>query len=280
MKSFYFSNLGGIFVKKIVFIGAGSMAEAMIGGLISTNTVREQDIYVTNRSNYGRLVDLQTLYRVQILENLQDISDASLIVLAMKPKDVNVAMQSIAPHLNDHTGVISVLAGISCETLEKGLYKRPIARVMPNTGAAVGLSATGVTFNAQSNETFKKTVISLLNAIGQVVEVTEDQIHIVTALSGSGPAYIYYLLEGFIEAGVNAGLSKEDVQSLMTQTIAGAAKMLETFDAPPEELRRKVTSPNGTTEAGIRALEQKGFKEAIHACVEAAARRSRELAAE
>ena len=265
-------------MKKIVFIGAGAMAEAMIGGLVATNTVNEQQIFVTNRSNYNRLVDLQTLYRVQILEKIEDIADASLIVLAMKPKDVHAAMQSIAPYLNDNTGVISVLAGISITTLEKGLYKRPIARVMPNTSASIGLSATGVAFNAESNDSFKQTVIQLLQAIGQVIEVEEDHIHTVTALSGSGPAYIYYLMEGFLEVGVELGLSAEEVRALMTQTLLGAAKMLDTFESSPEELRRKVTSPNGTTEAGIHALEQNHFKDAITACVKAAANRSRELA--
>lgn len=267
-------------MNKIVFIGAGSMAEAMIGGLVSTNTVHEQNIYVTNRSNYARLIDLQTLYQVQILEKLQEVADASLVVLAMKPKDVDAAMQSIAPYLNDQTGVISILAGISCAKLEKGLYKRPIARVMPNTSATVGLSATGVAFNAQCSDSFKQTVMTLLQAIGEVLEVEEEQLHSVTALSGSGPAYIYYLLEGFIEAGVKEGLSAQQVRSLMTQTIAGAAKMLQTFDATPEQLRKNVTSPNGTTAAGIAALEQHAFKEAIDACVKAAANRSKQLAEE
>ena len=265
-------------MQKIVFIGAGSMAEAMIGGFISTNTVSERHIYVTNRTNYERLVDLQNLYQVNILDKMQDIADAQLIILAMKPKDTEAAMQGIAPYLNDKTAVISMLAGISLATLEHGLYKRPIARVMPNTSATVGMSATGVTFNSFCSEGFKKTVTTLMQAIGNVVEVTEDQLHSVTALSGSGPAYVYYLLEAFLDVGVELGLSKEDVRKLMTQTIGGAALMLQTFDTSPEELRRKVTSPNGTTEAGIRALEEKGFKGAIAACIKAADIRSRELA--
>lgn len=267
-------------MNKIVFIGAGSMAEAMIGGFLSTNTVNEQQIYVTNRSNYARLVDLQTFYQVQILEKLQDVSDASIIILAMKPKDAKAAMQSIAPYLNDRTAVISLLAGISLHTLEKGLFKRPIARVMPNTSATVGLSATGVAFNEHSDSVFKDTVLTLLKSVGKVLEVEEDHIHTVTALSGSGPAYIYYLMEGFIDAGVELGLQEAEVRSLMTQTLLGAAKMLETFDQSPQELRHKVTSPNGTTEAGVKALEEHHFKEAIKACVNAAAKRSRELAGE
>ena len=263
---------------KIVFMGAGSMAEAMIGGFISTNIVSEQQIYITNRSNYSRLVDLQNLYQVHILEKLEDIADASLIIMAMKPKDVEAAMDSIAPYLNDKTAVISILAGISIETLEKGLYKRPIARIMPNTSATIGLSATGVAFNEHSGESFKKTVVTLLEAIGHVITVEEDQIHTVTALSGSGPAYIYYLMEGFLDVGVELGLTRQDVRKLMTQTIAGAAKMLESSDVEPEELRRKVTSPNGTTEAGIRVLEEDSFKTIIAQCVKQAEKRSRELA--
>ena len=267
-------------MKKIVFIGAGSMAEAMISGFIATNTVPNSNVYVTNRSNFARLVDLQTLYQVQILEKLEDIADASIVVLAMKPKDAKVAMESIAPYISDETGVISVLAGISLQTLEKGLYKRPIARVMPNTSAAVGLSATGVAFNEHSNEPFKQKVLQLLQAIGKVLQVEEEQIHTVTALSGSGPAYIYYLMEGFMEAGEELGLQADEVRTLMTQTLLGAAKMLETYEQSPAELRQKVTSPNGTTAAGVQALQDNHFKEAVISCVKAAAARSKELAVE
>lgn len=265
-------------MKKIVFIGAGSMAEAIIGGWVKKECVQADEIYVTNRSDYARLMYLKETYGVQILERLADTQDADLLILAVKPKDAGVAMQSIAPYIGDKTAVLSVLAGISIETIEKGLYSRPIARVMPNTSATIGMSASGIAFNKYVPEEQKALYIQMLSAIGLVVEVEEDKLHAVTALSGSGPAYIYYLIEAFEKAGTEIGLSKEIVRQLMVQTIAGSASMLQSVDEEPDELRRKVTSPGGTTEAGIRALEDHHFNETISACIKSAEQRSRELA--
>lgn len=265
-------------MKKIVFIGAGSMAEAIISGWIKKECVQANGIYVTNRSDYTRLAYLQDKYGVQVLEKLEDTADADLLILAVKPKDAAAAMQSIAPYIGDHTAILSVLAGISIETIEKGLYARPIARVMPNTSATIGMSASGIAFNNQVSPQQKAFYIQLLSAIGLVVEVEEDKLHAVTALSGSGPAYIYYLIEAFEKAGTEIGLPKEVVRQLMIQTLAGSASMLQSVAEEPDVLRRQVTSPGGTTEAGIRALEDHHFNETINACIKSAEQRSRELA--
>lgn len=265
-------------MKKIVFIGAGSMAEAIISGWIKKECVRAEEIYITNRSDYARLAYLKDIYGVQVLEKLADIGDADLLILAVKPKDAAAAMQSIAPYIGDQTAILSVLAGISIETIEKGLYVRPIARVMPNTSATIGMSASGIAFNKQVSAQQKAVYIQMLSAIGLVLEVEEDKLHAVTALSGSGPAYIYYLIEAFEKAGTEIGLPKEIVRQLMIQTLAGSASMLQTVDEEPDALRRQVTSPGGTTEAGIRALEDHHFNETISACIKSAEQRSRELA--
>ncbi len=265
-------------MKKIVFIGAGSMAEAMIGGWVKKECVQANKIYVTNRSDYTRLMYLKDTYGVQVLEKLADIEDADLLILAVKPKDAVAAMQSIAPYIGDHTAILSVLAGISIKTIEKGLYARPIARVMPNTSATIGMSASGIAFNTRVSAQQKKLYLQMLSAIGLVVEVEEDKLHAVTALSGSGPAYIYYLIEAFEKVGTEIGLPKEVVRQLMIQTLAGSASMLQSIDEEPNALRRKVTSPGGTTEAGIRALEDHHFNETISACIKSAEQRSRELA--
>lgn len=265
-------------MKKIVFIGAGSMAEAIIGGWVKNGCVRADEIYVTNRSDYTRLTYLKDIYGVQILERLADTEDADLLILAVKPKDAWAAMQNIAPYIGDNTAVLSVLAGIPIETIEKGLYSRPIARVMPNTSATIGMSASGIAFNKRVSSEQKAVYIQMLSAIGLVVEVEEDKLHAVTALSGSGPAYIYYLIEAFEKVGTEIGLPKEVVRQLMVQTLAGSASMLQSVDEEPDVLRRKVTSPGGTTEAGIRALEDHHFNETISACIKSAEQRSRELA--
>lgn len=265
-------------MKTIAFIGAGSMAEAMISGWVQNGSFAKDNIYVKNRSDINRLLTLKETYGVQILTDLANLKDMDCIVLAMKPKDARDALQVIRPHIGEQTIVLSVLAGISIETITDGVGMRPVARVMPNTSATIGMSASGISFNELVDEDTKRTFLQLLQAIGVVIEVEEDQLHAITALSGSGPAYIYYLIEAFEQVGAQYGLSKEVVRNLMVQTLAGSASMLSQGKDEPAELRRKVTSPGGTTEAGLRALDQHQFMATIAACVESAEKRSRELA--
>lgn len=271
---------GGIYMAKIFFIGAGSMAEALIQGWIKNEVVEPQDIIVSNRSNTARLEELQQTYQVDLLQSYEQLQEATIIVLAMKPKDVYAAMETIAPFIPKQTAVLTLLAGISIDTIENGLSKRPIARAMPNTSATIGLSATGVAFNEHMDAERKLLILTLLKAVGTVVEVEEDKIHAITALSGSGPAYIYYLMEAFELVGEQLGLSTQTVRSIMTQTIAGSAAMLQHVKEEPARLRQKVTSPGGTTEAGIKALNEHAFFETIAACVKSAETRSRQLAKE
>lgn len=260
-----------------MFVGAGAMAEALIQGWIEQEVVNASNIYISNRSNYERLDLLSLEYGVNILLKKEQLFDADLIVLAVKPKDGKVAMKAILPFIDHNTPILTVMAGISMSTISDILGDRPIARVMPNTSATIGMSASGVAFNDSVTEEQKKRYYQLLDAIGIVIEVDEDKLHAVTALSGSGPAYLYYLLEAFEKVGTEFGLTKETVRTLMVQTIAGSAAMLQQVNEEPDELRRKVTSPGGTTEAGIRALEDHHFNEAIFHCIKSAEARSREL---
>ncbi|HWK23841.1 MAG TPA: pyrroline-5-carboxylate reductase [Ureibacillus sp.] len=265
-------------MEKILFVGAGSMAEALMQGWVEQKVIPSENIYVTNRSDQEKLLILKEKYGVNILENNEDIREMDLIILAMKPKDVQSAMERIQPHISKDASILSVLAGIAIHTIEDGLGKRPIARVMPNTSATIGMSASGIAFNEQVNEQQKVLYLQMLEAVGIVIEVEEDKLHAVTALSGSGPAYLYYLLEAWEAVGTEFGLTKEVVRKLMVQTIAGSAAMLQSVKEEPTVLRKKVTSPGGTTEAGINALESNHFNEAIYACIKSAEARSRELA--
>lgn len=261
-----------------MFIGAGSMAEALIQGWVKHKIVDANSIYVSNRSNIQRLNELHHQYGVQILSNMEQLKEADLLILAMKPKDVQDAMLTIQPFLSDHTAILSILAGISLDTIEKGLGNRAIARAMPNTSATIGLSATGIAFNHTVQLQEKAFFMDLLQAVGLVIEVQEDKLHAITALSGSGPAYLYYLLEAFENVGIEYGLPKDIVRSLMVQTLAGSAAMLKQVKEEPAILRQKVTSPGGTTEAGIATLDEMNFSNAIAACIRSAEKRSRELA--
>lgn len=263
---------------KIYFIGAGSIAEALIEGWITKGAATPNQITVTNRQNKVRLNELKEKYGVNQLQSLEDLHQADLIVLCMKPKDSQEALSTIAPYIRKDAEVLTVLAGIEMKTIESFLGKRSIARAMPNTSATIGLSATGVSFNEGVSSQFKEHIINLLEAVGVVIEVEEDQLHAITALSGSGPAYVYYLLEAFEKAGIEYGLPSDIVRTLMVQTLAGSAEMLKRVKLEPTELRRRVTSPGGTTEAGIRMLEKFDFFTAIASCIRSAEKRSRELA--
>lgn len=265
-------------MQKVVFIGAGSMAEALIQGWISKSVFPSSNIGVSNRSNIDRLNKLKEKYHVLPIVNKEELMNADLIVLAMKPKDIHNALSSISKYIRKDAAILSVVAGISISTIEELLGARPVARVMPNTSATIGMSASGISFNNQVSNSQKQLFMQMLEAIGIVIEVEEDQLHAVTALSGSGPAYIYYLLEAWEKIGTEFGLSQEVVRKLMVQTMAGCAAMIEQVKEEPYELRKKVTSPGGTTEAGINALENYHFKEAIYECIKSAEARSRELA--
>ncbi|MEG0260084.1 MAG: pyrroline-5-carboxylate reductase [Lysinibacillus sp.] len=265
-------------MKKILFIGAGSMAEALMQGWIKQHVLKPHEIHITNRSDKMRLQFLQDTYGVNMVQDDSIYGQVDVVILAMKPKDAVAAMQLLQPKLADHTAVLSILAGTTIDTITENLGHRPVARVMPNTSATIGMSASGIAFNEAVSDALREQFLQLLEAVGSVIEVQEDQLHAVTALSGSGPAYIYYLMEAFERVGTEVGLDKDTVRLLMTQTLAGTAEMLKQSPEEPNELRKKVTSPGGTTEAGIKALEHHHFNDAIEACIKDAEARSRALA--
>lgn len=265
-------------MSKIVFVGAGAMAEAIINGLTKEEKVSPTHIHVMNKSDLEQLEHLKRSYNVQIVcEEKKALTEADIVVLAMKPKDAIEACNGIAPYINKEAMIISVIAGVSIQTITSHLGERPIARVMPNTSAAVGLSASAVCWNALVSEDSKLEIIHILEAIGSVKVVEEEDLHVVTALAGSGPAYLYYFAEQFEAAAVQHGLTSADARQLFIQTMEGAAQMLKKGDVEPSELRRKVTSPGGTTEAGVEQLVQHKVNEAIFACIDAAQNKSRVL---
>ncbi|WP_391115934.1 pyrroline-5-carboxylate reductase [Psychrobacillus sp. L3] len=263
---------------KIVFVGAGAMAEAIINGLTKEEKISPENIHVMNKSDVEQLQQLKKAYHVGIVcEEKKALCEANIVFLAMKPKDAKDALSDIAPFLNNDATIISVIAGVTIQTISNYLGTRPIARVMPNTSAAVGLSASAVSWNILVSEEEKLAIIDILESIGTVKAVNEEDLHVVTALSGSGPAYFYYFAEQFEAAAILHGLEKSDARQLFIQTMEGAAQMMKKGDFEPEELRRRVTSPGGTTEAGVEKLIQHNVGEAIFACIDAAQNKSRVL---
>lgn len=265
-------------MEKVLFVGAGSMAEAIISGIVKQRVLQGNQVYVMNRSDAERLCTLEDRYGIEkVCEDRSVIKEMDLIVLATKPKDIHQAMADIKPLLREDAAILSVIAGTSISAMEEGLGKRPIARSMPNTSATIGKSASGVAWNEEVDEPLKQSILDLLGSIGLVKEVEEDDLHAVTALSGSGPAYIYYLAEAMEAAALQQGLTEDVAKELIIQTIEGAAAMLKQTNEQPAVLRKNVTSPGGTTEAGINALESRDFQQTVAEAIDQAAKRSREL---
>ncbi|KON69979.1 pyrroline-5-carboxylate reductase [Peribacillus butanolivorans] len=266
-------------MKKIAFIGAGSMAEAIISGLVTQQVIDSANIFVTNKSNDERFDYLKKEYGVTATRSLQQLlQDADLVVLAVKPKDILETMQSIKEYIHEEMLFISVVAGVHTTSLEGIAAKQvSIVRAMPNTSAAVGRSATALAANSHTDEVQLQTAITLFETVGSVSIVEETQLDAVTGLSGSGPAYIYYLVEALEKSAESIGLDSETAKQLILQTLIGAAEMLQKSPKTPAVLRKEVTSPGGTTEAGLKALQAHQVQEAFIACVEEATEQSKRM---
>ncbi|MHA0855374.1 pyrroline-5-carboxylate reductase [Paenibacillus sp. CMAA1364] len=269
----------------ITFHGAGSMSEAIVRGLIERSVVSPANITMLNRSNAARLEELTQRYGV-LTSNDENgkkkfLQTSSVIVLAMKPKDAVVAIQELAPLLSDGQMIISVIAGLSIDTIQRLLGRNlPVARTMPNTSSSIGLGATGISFSKEITETQRQKVMTLFQAIGTVTVINESQMDVLTGISGSGPAYIYYMMEAMMEAGIRGGLTREQCKDLTVQTVLGAANMVQQTGEEPSALRAKVTSPNGSTQAAIERLDQGNFFEDVISAVQRCAERSQEMGAD
>ncbi|MBM4762210.1 pyrroline-5-carboxylate reductase [Bacillus sp. B15-48] len=270
---------GGQRMNKLVFIGAGSMAEALISGITETGLLNGNNIWVTNRHNEEKLDQLKKQYGVNTSYNYDELfTNADAVILAMKPKDAASAIQTFKSYLSNHLLIISVLAGVSIATIET-VAEKPVAvvRAMPNTSAAVNKSATALAFNPKVTEVQKNISRQLFDTVGFTAFVNENQLDAVTGLSGSGPAYFYYIIEAMEKSAIELGLEQKLAKDLIIQTLRGAADMVEKSNKTPEQLRLEVTSPGGTTEAGISILNKFEVQEAFSSCVKEAAAHSQKM---
>lgn len=265
--------------KTIGFLGAGSMAEALMRGLIQGGVVRPEQMIVTNRSNRERLETLHRRYGVRTASTKAElVTQADILVVLCKPKDVSDLLSEIRPYTFRGQLMLSVAAGVSTAYLATGVAAGVrIVRAMPNTSCQVGESATAICLGEGAGDEARKICRAILGAVGRVVEVPESQLDAVTGLSGSGPAYIYLMIEAMVEAGLGVGLAGDVARELAVQTLLGAARTLVETGEDPAELRQKVTSPGGTTMAGLQVLNEAGFREALVRAVARAAQRSQEL---
>lgn len=269
--------------KQICFIGGGSMAEAMIKGLLAQELLACGQVQAVDPSEQRRLV-LQQSYGIRTVEPIAAslcLQQADIVILAVKPKQLGAAVDQYAALLRPGQLLVSVLAGINLATLH-GLMPTGVAvvRAMPNTSAAVGLSATAICACAASASAYLDWTEALFRSVGSVVRVNECFMDAVTALSGSGPAYVYSLAEAMEQGGVAAGLDTATARELTKQTLLGAAQMLASQNQSATELRQRVTSPGGTTMAGLEVLQAADFAAIMQQAILSAAARSRSLAAQ
>jgi pyrroline-5-carboxylate reductase len=268
--------------KQIVFIGAGNMAEAMISGMVTTGTVEPGEITVTNRSNGERLAELNERYGVRgVPRHMVNLGEADVVIIAMKPKDAEKCLLSLKDELHADQVLMSVLAGITTSFMEEHLQTgQQVIRVMPNTSSMIQESATAI--SPGENVTMKniKLAKTLLQAIGEVYVIEEDQMDLFTGIAGSGPAFYYYLTEHIEKAAEENGMDSGQAREIAAQTLLGAAKMMMERDESPAQLRKNITSKNGTTAAGLTELAENGGGRAIRAAIEGAMNRSKEISSQ
>lgn len=263
----------------IAFIGGGNMATALIQGLIATHTARREQLVVSDVRPEG-LAQLRDKYGVRTSTDNRVACQNDIVVLAVKPQNFAGLLPTIAPSLAPSTLVISIAAGVPLRAIEAALPQSRVVRAMPNTPALVSAGATAVAPGSKATQDDLALAMKIFASVGCVVQVEESQMDTVTALSGSGPAYVFLLAEALAAAGAELGLAPEVARVLASQTLYGSGKLLSESPDAPAELRRKVTSPGGTTAAGIAALEARDFAGAISACLRAATARGSELGKE
>jgi pyrroline-5-carboxylate reductase len=261
---------------KYAFLGAGKMAMALIQGTLRANLCSASEIIVSSRSRAGLEGLVSATGVCAAASNAEAVREADAIVLCVKPSDALTALQEAGKAL-DGSLLISVVTGLKIATLRKAAPGCRVVRAMPNTAAMVGRSATAIAMDGDTTREDVAVVERVFGSVGEVFAVAEEQLDAVTGLSGSGPAFVYLVMESLSDGGVAAGLPRKLAQDLAIQTVAGAAEMAASTKEHPALLREMVASPGGTTIAGLAVLEGAAVRSAFINAVKAATARSREL---
>lgn len=270
----------------IAFLGAGSMARAIMAGLLRPGVEVDGGIRATNRSvaRASELADLPGVASFAIetdaAANRTAVAGAKVVVVAVKPPMVPDLLREIADALEPGTIVVSVAAGVTVETFESLLPESVVViRSMPNTPAVVGHAVTGIAPGTRSSSADLALAVAMFETVGEVLVVPEEQIDALSTISGSGPAYVFYLIEQLTATAIDKGFTPDQAERMVQGTFRGASELLAASDADPIELRRRVTSPKGTTERAVAVLEEGRLKELFDRATDAALERARELAA-
>jgi len=261
----------------IAFVGSGSMAEAMISGLIAQHQIEPNAIIASGpRAERGEA--LQEKYGVRVTTDNRAAEGAGVVVLSVKPQILSVIMPELKGRLRPDALVISIIAGAKIETIAQGLLHSGIVRVMPNTPAQIGQGISVWTASADVTETQLKQAEAILSACGQQVFVAdEDYLDMATALSGTGPAYVFLFMEAMVDAGVHLGFSRHVSEQLVLQTVKGSVEYILHSPNHLARLRNQVTSPGGTSAEALYYLEKAGFRTALSRAIWAAYQRSVQL---
>ena len=261
-------------------IGAGNMAEAIVRGITSKRILRPDQMIAADVAPQRRALFEEELKVQTVADNLEAARQARTLLLSVKPQQMPVALAGIGKAISDSTLIISIAAGISTNYLQRHLgpgRKWRVVRAMPNTPMLVGEGMVALAGGENAMAADVAQARRFFEAAADVIEVDEKHMDTVTAISGSGPAYFFFLVEQMIRAGIDLGLSAEQAQKLARKTAAGAARMLVSSDESPESLRRKVTSPGGTTAAAIAHMESGHWPQITVDAIKAAERRGKEL---
>jgi pyrroline-5-carboxylate reductase len=265
---------------QLAIVGAGVMAEAIARGIISAGIIQPSEMVAVEIS-LQRSELFQSQLHIRTVEHGEHVvTGAKTLLLCVKPFQIEHALRELAPGLDERTLVVSIAAGISSAFIEKTLgdgKRWRVIRAMPNTPMLVGCGMVAIAAGTNAGQEDLAEARKLFESSAKVIEVTEEKIDAVTAVSGSGPAYFFFLTEQMIQAGIEMGLSEEEARTLAIQTAAGAAKMMNESSDPPAEHRRRVTTPNGTTHAAISHMEKQNWPQITIDALKAARQRSREL---
>ncbi len=262
---------------RIALLGGGRMGEALLAGLLDAGFEADTLAVAEVDAERRHLLE-QRCPGIRVAPSAAwVVADADVVVVAVKPGDVPAVLEAAAPVLREDALVLSIAAGVTIAELERGAPGRPVVRAMPNTPALVRKGAAAIAGGVHTTDAHLELAERLLGAVGIVVRVPERLLDAVTGLSGSGPAYVFLLAEALVEGGVLNGLPREVATALVHQTILGAGALLVDGEEGAEALRAAVTSPGGTTAAGLRALEQHSMRAALMEAVTAATERSHEL---
>ena len=264
----------------IGFIGAGKMAEALIGGLIAKKVFSKDDIIACAPSEKTRK-HIKSTYGVTMYKTAAEVVDKTdLIVLAVKPKNVDALFKVEGVKIGKGKMLISIVAGLTLDKMNSYVPEAKKIRVMPNHCCMVLEGAMGYTCDPTMSETDKKRVSKILSAVGLAVEVPESQMEAVTGIAGSSPAFLYMVIDAMADAGVLNGLSRDQAVKLAAQSMLGSAKMVLETGKHPDQLRDEVCSPGGTTIVGVKILEDLGMRSAMSSAVDGTIARAREMSKE